>query len=116
MASWSHATTKHIFQFGRIVSVHQPLYHPECRKTTLAPDVNAVRLFPLTLNHNVGSLERYLLRADKRRDVDIYTKKAHVKGGVDDGWIQGWLASFVEEHGIEKLTKVLGDYSERSLL
>jgi hypothetical protein len=103
-------TSHAIFKVGRIVSVHQPLYHPECRKMTLKPDVNAVRLFPLTLNHYVGSLERYLSRADKRRNVDIYTKKAHVKGGIDDGWIQGWLASFVEEHGIEKVTKVLGDY------
>jgi hypothetical protein len=81
-----------------------------CRQMTLKPDVDAVRLFPLTTNHYVGSLERYTARQDLRRNLDIYYEKANVQGGVDDGWIQGWLASFVETHGVEASRRVLGQY------
>jgi hypothetical protein len=113
-----------IFVNHQIKSVHQPLDSSSsssnsggsskqvCRRMSLAPDVDAVRLFPLTINHYVGSRERYLSRKDVRRSVEIYEKKARVNANVDDGWIQGWLASFVEQHGTETTTRVLGDYTD----
>jgi hypothetical protein len=99
-----------VFEENRIKSVHQPLDYPECRKFTLHPEVDAVRLFPLTVNHYVGSLERYLSRSDVRRNIDIYKKKARVNGCVDGGWIQGWLSSFESKHGAERSNSVLAAY------
>ena len=77
-----------IFVDQLIKSVHQPLdssydhwKHPNktkkvvvkqiCRQMRLKPDVDAVRLFPLTINHYMGSLERYTGRQDLRRNLDI---------------------------------------------
>ena len=100
-----------IFQEHRIKSVHQPLEHPDCRRMALKPEVDAVRLFPFTINHYIGSFARYLSRNDRRRNLDIYQKKANVNGGVDkDGWMDGWLEGFVQQHGMERVSKVLGDY------
>jgi hypothetical protein len=100
-----------IFQDHRIKSVHQPLEHPDCRRMILKPEVDAVRLFPLTINHYVGSFQRYISRQDLRRNLQIYQKKANVNGGVDrDGWMDGWLESFVNEHGVERVSHVLGEY------
>jgi hypothetical protein len=65
----------------------------------------------LTINHYVGSLERYQSRQDVRRNSKIYQHKAQVNGGTDDGWIMGWLESFVEQHGKEKVSQVLQDYT-----
>jgi hypothetical protein len=68
-----------IFVNHQIKSVHQPLDSSSsssnsggsskqvCRRMSLAPDVDAVRLFPLTINHYVGSRERYLSRKDVQR-------------------------------------------------
>lgn len=101
-----------IFQSHRIKSVHMPLDKGPygCRQMSLKPEISAVRLFPLSINHYVGSRERYLSRHDKRRNIEIYEGKAKVNGGVDDGWIRGWLPSFVQEHGLENASEVLGDY------
>lgn len=45
-------------------------------RRTLTPDMDPVRLFPLTINHYLyylGSLERYVARQDLRRNRnDIY--------------------------------------------
>jgi len=110
----SHLPAAHdIFQNHRIKSVHMPLDKSGthgCRQMSLRPDIHAVRLFPLSINHYVGSRERYLSRHDKRRNIEIYEGKARVNGGVDDGWIRGWLPSFVQEHGLEKASQVLGEY------
>ncbi|KAL3936568.1 MAG: hypothetical protein SGBAC_008137 [Bacillariaceae sp.] len=110
----SHLPSDHeIFKNHRIKSVHMPLDKGGthgCRQMSLRPDIHAVRLFPLSINHYVGSRERYLSRHDKRRNIEIYDGKARVNGGVDDGWIRGWLPSFVQDHGLEKASQVLGDY------
>jgi hypothetical protein len=29
-----------------------------------------------------------------------------MNGDIDDGWIRGWLQSFVEEHGLEKVSRM----------
>ena len=77
-----------VFTSQRIFSVHQPLEHPDCRRFTLRPDQNAVRLFPLVVNHYLGSLERYMSRTDLRRNIQIYQDKAATAsagGGGKDG-------------------------------
>jgi hypothetical protein len=68
---------------------------------------------PLSTNHYLGSLDRYLSRKDARRSVTIYHNKARQVNGPwkdDDGWISQWLSEFVKEHGIDKVSRVLGDY------
>jgi len=112
-----------IFVTRLIKSVHQRLessyshwtngtFPQICRHTTLTPDIDAVRLFPLTINHYLGSLERYMARQDLRRNRNIYQKKAGLSGGVDDGWIQGWLTSFVETYGLETSQSILSNYMD----
>ena len=77
---------------------------------TLLPKLDQVRLFPLSVNHYVGSYERYRSRQDVRRNDEVYRRKATVQGGLDDGWITGWLESFVQEYGMDKASMVLKDY------
>lgn len=114
-------SAKHpIFAQNMIKSVHQPLDNSYddgtksiCRRMGLKPDIDAVRLFPLTINHYVGSYERYMARQDLRRNVKIYRQKAGVRNHIDDGWIQGWFQSFVARHGELAARQVLGEYFTR---
>eukprot|EP00980_Cylindrotheca_fusiformis_P025167 scaffold13207_cov143-Cylindrotheca_fusiformis.AAC.20 len=102
-----------IFEDGRIHSVHSPLppsEEGECPLPTMEPDLMDVYQYPLAVNHYFGSLERYLSRNDTRKHKSIWRKKTRLKGEVSDGWIAGWLRSFVEEHGLEKVSQVLQDY------
>eukprot|EP00980_Cylindrotheca_fusiformis_P021025 scaffold8050_cov116-Cylindrotheca_fusiformis.AAC.2 len=102
-----------IFENGRISSVHYPLPRSEeddCPVEIVDPDLNHVHRYPLVVNHYFGSLERYLSRNDTRKHESIWRKKAKMRGVVSDGWIGGWLQSFVEEHGREKVSRVLHDY------
>jgi hypothetical protein len=98
-------------------SIHRPS-NQSCRPMTLYPDVDAIRLYPLTLNHYVGSYQRYHSRADVRRNEQVYRTKARVhEGGKDDDWMAGWLSSFIATHGHEQVSRVLKDYllvNERS--
>jgi hypothetical protein len=34
--------------------------------------------------------------------------------GQDDNWMDSWLDQFVEEHGLAKVSKVLGNYQSTS--
>jgi hypothetical protein len=104
-----------IFVEDRIKSVHRPLEssypkHKQICERLRLPSVKqweAVRLHPLSIQHYVGSEERYFSRKDVRRNVQNYREKANVNGGVDDGWIQRWWPSFVDTYGIEQATKVM---------
>jgi hypothetical protein len=63
---------------------------------------------PLSVNHYLGSLERYLFRSDARRNENVYRKQAAIGDGFqDNGWVMGWLDNFVEQHGIGKASQVL---------
>ena len=42
--------------------------------------------------------------------LQAYNAKALVKDGKDDNWIDGWLDSFINEHGIDKVSRVLSNY------
>jgi hypothetical protein len=65
---------------------------------------------PLSVNHYLGSLERYMSRDDVRRTEKIYKEKAANSSELkDDGWIRTWLASFIQEHGVDKARTVLAN-------
>eukprot|EP00980_Cylindrotheca_fusiformis_P016619 scaffold4973_cov135-Cylindrotheca_fusiformis.AAC.37 len=107
--------THQIFKEGIIHAVHQPLRPGpgDCSGLTHEPDLEKWNQYPLAVNHYVGSLERYLQRDDIRRHESIWRKKANLKGMISDGWILGWLPSFVKDHGLEKVSQVLGDYRRK---
>jgi hypothetical protein len=91
-------------------SIHRPS-NQSCRPMTLYPDVDAIRRYPLTVNHYVGSSQRYRSRADVRRNEQVYRTKARVhEGGKDDDWMAGWLKSFIATHGHEQVSRVLKEY------
>eukprot|EP00980_Cylindrotheca_fusiformis_P016617 scaffold4973_cov135-Cylindrotheca_fusiformis.AAC.35 len=105
-----------IFREGIIHAVHQPLRSggpADCLPLSKQPDLEDWNQFPLAVNHYVGSLERYLQREDIRRHESIWRKKAELNGTISDGWILGWLPSFVNDHGLEKVSQVLGDYQKK---
>lgn len=67
--------------------------------------------WPLTLQHYLGSLERYMSRDDVRRTPLKHNQRGSgARTRQDDGWIAGWVASFVQEHGLQKVRQVLGHY------
>eukprot|EP00980_Cylindrotheca_fusiformis_P001161 scaffold321_cov95-Cylindrotheca_fusiformis.AAC.2 len=105
-----------IFTDGRIYDVHQPLQPSpdDCASRTVEPDLDVLKQYPLVVNHYFGSLERYLHRNDIRRHESIWRKKAELNGTLSDGWILGWLPSFVKLHGLKKVSKVLRDYRNTS--
>jgi hypothetical protein len=56
---------------------HQPS-NESCRAMTLFPATSAVRQYPLTLNHYVGSFERYSSRSsDSRRTRQVRNTRRH---------------------------------------
>eukprot|EP00934_Nitzschia_sp_Nitz4_P009245 Nitzschia sp. Nitz4//scaffold225_size51843//9625//12995//NITZ4_006892-RA/size51843-snap-gene-0.8-mRNA-1//-1//CDS//3329542666//9235//frame0 len=63
--------------------------------------------FPLTINHYIGSWERYSHREDVRRNRQAYEAKALLPSIRDDNWLDGWVSSFVEKHGLEKAKQLL---------
>jgi hypothetical protein len=40
----------------------------------------------------------------------LYDQKADVREGKDDDWMDGWLQSFVDEHGVGTVQNLLNDY------
>eukprot|EP00980_Cylindrotheca_fusiformis_P013818 scaffold3579_cov168-Cylindrotheca_fusiformis.AAC.3 len=101
-----------VFQGGKIFNVHSPLEPSrfDCPELTFEPDLNGVNRYPLVVNHYIGSLERYLSRNDARRHESIWRKKEQLNGTLSDGWISTWLPDFVKEHGLAKVSQVLGEY------
>jgi hypothetical protein len=69
------------------------------------------RAGPLTVNHYLGTYERFLARDDPRRNRKLYDAKANIKEGNDDLWINSWLLSFIEEHGADRVFELLSDYT-----
>mmetsp|Transcript_2734 Transcript_2734/g.7616 ORF Transcript_2734/g.7616 Transcript_2734/m.7616 type:complete len:528 (-) Transcript_2734:193-1776(-) len=106
----SHLSPNDDLLGDRAFSVHRPS-KTSCRQTSLIPETSAVRMYPLVVHHYAGSLERYSKRSDIRRrsNPDLYYRKANATASFDEaGWIVGWLDEFVYNHGMDKVTKVLG--------
>lgn len=98
----------------RAFSIHRPS-KVLCRKQGETTVYRTDR-FPLVVHHYLGSWEQYFARDDPRRTKATYRDivQAMPNGttstGNDYDWIDGWLASFVETHGIDKVRTVLGHY------
>ena len=57
---------------------HQPS-NTSCSRMTLFPETSAIKKYPLTLNHYVGSFERYISRKqDNRRRREVRTDTTDV--------------------------------------
>ena len=93
----------------KVFSIHRPSILL-CRKQGQM-NVQDGRKYPLVVHHYLGTLERYQSRDDPRRTVGTYSKKANVQEGKHDGWISHWLPSFVDTYGMDRVGKVLKDYS-----
>lgn len=121
-------------------SIHRPSIHL-CRMQGQM-NVKDWRRYPLTINHYLGSLERYQSREDTRRTVTVriecqkhqviwqacalislvikhchklqqYKQKADLRDGKDDDWIDDWWHSFVKSYGEERVSKVMGKYMNK---
>lgn len=94
---------------GGVYSIHRPALHI-CRRDQEVL-YSTPHKMPLTINHYVGSWERYNHRNDSRRSRSAYEAKAFVQAGKDDDWIDGWVDSFVQEHGLEMAKQLLKEYT-----
>jgi hypothetical protein len=86
--------------FEKAFSIHRPS-KALCRYLDQM-QVTGFQRYPLTVQHYVGSLERYLGRNDSRRSERIYHEKAHAREGGRDAWISAWLSGFVKAMGETK--------------
>jgi len=66
----------------------------------------ATESYPLSINHYLGTWERYNARNDTRRSAHIYDFKAGVRAGRDR-WISSWLDGFIKTVGREKAKLLL---------
>ncbi len=94
---------------NKIFSIHRPGLH--LCKSDRKIFFDAPHRFPLTINHYIGSWERYNHRNDARRSRSTYDAKAPVHAGKDNDWIDGWIASFVQEHGMATAKRLLANYA-----
>ena len=124
---------------NRVFSIHRPSQFL-CRNQGQMY-FEDVEYFPFSVNHYVGTFERFGARDDPRRNkkvsipdrfsdkgiiklhgfltfifisrhfnVQLYDLKANVKAKKDDFWINNWLNSFVDKHGMETASDLLENY------
>jgi hypothetical protein len=90
---------------GRVFSIHRPS-QTLCRNQGQM-DFSRIERFPFSVNHYLGTFERFGARDDPRRNRRGYDAKANVMEGKDDDWTDGWLKGFIKEQGIEKVSELL---------
>ena len=118
---------------GRVFSIHRPS-QTLCRNLGQM-GFERIQLYPFSVNHYLGTFERFGARDDPRRNRRVsfllchaeiclmlvltfscfclrklYEQKANVTEGKDDGWMDSWLKGFVSEQGFEIASDLLGDY------
>lgn len=105
-----------IFRNGAAFSIHEPLVPRNggakhaCKMGVR--DLEPASERPLSINHYLGSLERFLSRGDVRRNAAVYRAKGTgTDTRRDDGWIKDWFGLFVDEHGVEKVLTVMGNHT-----
>ncbi len=125
--------TDDVFQTKMATSIHRPITaHLNNFRTGCSAEPKIIyndRRFaqPIAVYHYLGSLERYLSRADARRDESIYErnnqKGSYAKGDGNDAdkavgwWIGGWLDNFVAAHNAGMAYTVLPEpYATRQPL
>jgi len=92
----------------QVFSIHRPSKEM-CRRIEQL-SFRAINRYPLTVNHYLGTWERYVGRNDTRRSFRTYEYKAHVQAGRDD-WISSWLGGFVQSYGRHLAMELLDDYT-----
>lgn len=100
-------TNDEMFQ-PKAFSIHRPSKRL-CRRLDQM-NLTQFQRFPLSVNHYIGSRERYFARNDTRRSERTYNFKSHVQNGVDDDWISDWLDGFIRYVGIDIAKELLDDY------
>jgi hypothetical protein len=102
-----------MFTEGRVFSIHRP--SPFLCRTQGQMFFDDVEKYPFSVNHYLGTFDRFGARDDPRRNRKLYDQKANVTGGKEnDGWINTWLSSFLQEHGQEKVSELLSDYKSNT--
>ena len=71
------------FEEEAVFSIHRPIKQYCPRNSDLA--FSSFRKQPVSVNHYLGSWERYSGRSDNRRSREVYDAKASVNRGQDDG-------------------------------
>jgi len=99
-------------EYQKTFSIHRPDFGL-CRAQGQM-NVKDGQRFPFTINHYLGSLERYMARNDTRRTQTQYNQKANVQDGKDGGWIDAWWPGFLKQYGRDKVVKVMGRYMDPS--
>jgi hypothetical protein len=94
-------------------SIHRPSM-ALCRRIDQL-DFKKKERYPLTVNHYLGSWERYIGRNDSRRSRRFYDFKSNVTltggGGLEtDNFISSWLNGFVQHVGPTVARSLLKDY------
>lgn len=98
--------TDEMFQ-NKPFSIHRPS-KKLCRFVDQI-DFSKTEHFPLTVNHYLGSWERYASRTDSRRSRPAYESKAAVTDGRDD-WVSTWLEGFLKHTEPHIARALLQDY------
>jgi Glycosyl transferase family 2 len=93
--------------FNKPFSIHRPSGKLCPRIDQL--DFRQLQRYPITVNHYIGSWERYFAKSDARRSERAYNAKAHVAAGHDN-WMSPWLAGFVNHVGSERAKVLLQEY------
>jgi Glycosyl transferase family 2 len=73
-------------------------------------DITLFNKFPLTINHYIGSKERYFARNDTRRSIRAYESKAYIQNNIDDNWINEWINGFIQYVGQNIAHQLLEQY------
>lgn len=98
----------HDEMFGnKVFSIHRPS-KKLCRRIDQI-SFHSVEKYPFTVNHYIGTWERYKARNDTRRSRRFYDYKAQVKDGKDT-FLHTWLKGFVRAHGYDQSVLLLNNY------
>ena len=108
-----------IFTNHMVNNIHQPLQKryssstPQFKRFTcpaITREFDPVYLHPLSIQHYLGSFDRYMSRQnDSRRNPSVYESKSESASSHKDniGWINTWLDDFIQQYGSEKVFQVL---------
>ena len=89
---------------GHVFSIHRPS-KILCRKIDNL-EFKRTGWYPLSVNHYLGSWERYNSRNDTRRNRRFYDAKANVSAGEDSSTAV-WINGFVAVEGLERAMQLL---------
>lgn len=98
--------TDEMFQ-PKAFSIHRPSKQL-CRSVDQM-NFTITEKYPLSVNHFLGSWERYASRNDTRRSRSAYEAKAFVEEERDD-WMASWIGGFLDHMDPEVARELLQDY------